>query len=148
MQNTKLAELRMQRKMAADARAWEREKLVWDRLVTPNTVRLGLMAAIIAYSTYCARSKHNVGPVQSALAFALPGIGIPLIAADAGITDKYALAAISSAGIGYTGLSMVQGWADAGVIPSAGEAVDWFADLGSVPAASLQAMLSWLNPWD
>jgi hypothetical protein len=91
-------------------REWQREQMLYDRLLTPNVVRLGLMAGIIAYSTYCARSKENVGPVQSALAFALPGIGIPLLAADAGVQDKFALAAISAAGVGYVTGQMVQGW--------------------------------------
>jgi hypothetical protein len=44
------------------------------------------------------------------LAFALPGIGIPLLAADAGVKDKFALAAMSAAGVGYTTGQMVQGW--------------------------------------
>lgn len=106
---------REKRRAAREARQWEREKILYDRLLTPNVVRLALVTAIIAYSTYCARSKQNVGAVQSALAFALPGIGIPLIAADAGIRDKYALAAISAAGVGYTTGQMVEGWQNAGV---------------------------------
>lgn len=106
------------RKREREARSWEREKILYDRVLTPGVIRLGLVSAIIAYSTYCARSKENVGPVQSALAFALPGIGIPIIAAEAGIHDKYALAAISAAGVGYTTGQMTLGWMDAGVIPS------------------------------
>lgn len=109
---------RLQRKREREARAYEREKFLMERLFTPSVVRLGLMSAIIAYSTYCARSKENVGPVQSALAFALPGIGIPMLAADAGIKDKYALAAISAAGIGYTTGQMLEGWTLAGLLPS------------------------------
>ena len=101
---------REKRLAAKEARAWEREKILYERLLTPNMVRTALVAGIIAYSTYTARSKTNAGPVQSALAFALPGIGIPLIAADAGIRDKFALAAISAAGVGYTTGQMVQGW--------------------------------------
>lgn len=110
--------------MASEAAKLEREKRktarldreaaridkLYDVLLSPNVIRLGLMAAIIAYSTHCARSEENVGPVQSALAFALPGIGIPLIAADAGIKDKFALAAISAAGVGYVAGQMTQGW--------------------------------------
>jgi len=106
---------REKRKSAREARAWEREKILYDRLLTPNVTRLALVAGILAYSTHCARSKENVGPVQSALAFALPGIGIPLIAADAGIKDKWALAAISAAAVGYTTGQMVQGWESAGI---------------------------------
>lgn len=113
--------IREQRKAAREARAWEREKILWDRVLTPGVVRLLLVSGIIAYSTHCARGKEggNVGPVQSALAFALPGIGIPIIAAEAGITDKYALAAISAAGIGYTTGQMVLGWNEAGILPKA-----------------------------
>lgn len=97
-------------KAARAERSWQREQLLYERVLTPNVVRLSMMAGIIAYSTYCARSSYNVGPVQSALAFALPGIGIPLLAADAGITDKFALAAISAAGVGYVTGQMSQGW--------------------------------------
>lgn len=106
---------RERRKTARETRNYEREKRLMELVLTPNVMRLALLSGIIAYSTYCARSKDNVGPVQSALAFALPGIGIPLIAADAGIKDKWALAAISAAGVGYTTGQMVQGWQGAGV---------------------------------
>lgn len=99
---------REKRKTARDAKLWE---MVSD----PTVKRLLLLSGIIAYSTYCARSEHNVGPVQSALAFALPGIGIPLIAADAGIKDKWALAAISAAALGYTTGQAIKGWEQAGV---------------------------------
>jgi len=109
---------RLARRREREARNWEREKLLWERVLTPNVVRLLLVSGIIAYSTYCARSKENVGPVQSALAFALPGIGIPLLAADAGIHDKFALAAISAAGIGYTTGQMAEGWKDIGLLPT------------------------------
>lgn len=110
--------VREQRRKAREDRAWQREQLLYDRLLTPAVTRTLLVAGIIAYSTAICRSKTNAGPVQSALAFALPGIGIPLIAAEAGITDKWALAAISSAGIGYTTGQMVAGWQDAGLVPN------------------------------
>ncbi len=105
---------REKRKRAREERNWEREKLFYDRILTPNVTRLLLVMGIIAYSTYCARSERNVGPVQTAMAFAGPGLGIPVIAADAGITDKYALAAISAAGLGYTGMQAAYGWTEAG----------------------------------
>jgi len=120
---------RIRRKAAQEARAWEREKILYDRVLTPNVTRLMLVAGIIAYSTYCARSKENVGPVQSALAFALPGIGIPLIAADAGIRDKYALAGISAAGIGYTTGQMLEGWKQAGALPAGSDLWERFKEL-------------------
>lgn len=97
-------------KLEREKRKTAREEKVWSLINDPNIKRLVIMSAIIAYSTYCARSKENVGPVQSALAFALPGIGLPLMAADAGIKDKWALAAISAAGIGYTTGQMLEGW--------------------------------------
>lgn len=102
-------------KLEREKRKTAREEKVWALINDPNIKRLLLMSGIIAYSTYCARTKENVGPVQSALAFALPGIGLPLIAADAGIKDKWALAAISATAIGYTTGQMVQGWEGAGV---------------------------------
>ena len=105
-----LAVEREKRRAAKEARAWEREKILYDRLLTPNVVRLGLAAGIIAYSTYVTRSKDKKGPVEGALAFALPGIGLPLLAADAGIKDKWALAAISASALAWTAGEMVQGW--------------------------------------
>lgn len=100
---------REKRKSARELRAWERERILWDRLLTPNVIRIALMCGIIAYSTHVTRSENKESPLASALAFALPGIGLPLLAADAGIRDKYALAAIAAAGLGYTGLSAAQG---------------------------------------
>jgi hypothetical protein len=102
-------------KLEREKRRTAREERLWQLLEDPNIRRLLLLSGIIAYSTYCARSEQNVGPVQSALAFALPGIGIPLIAADAGIKDKWALAAISGAAVGYTTGQMLLGWNAAGV---------------------------------
>jgi len=109
---------RERRKTLAQEHAWERELLLYDRLLTPAVIRTALVAGIIAYSTHVARSPHNEGPVQSALAFALPGIGIPLIAAEAGIKDKWALGAISAAGVGYVTGQMLTGWQDANLGPS------------------------------
>lgn len=102
-------------KLEREKRKTAREEKVWALINDPNVKRLLLVSGIIAYSTYIARSKEDAGPVQSALAFALPSIGLPLIAADAGIKDKWALAAISSTAIGYTTRQMVQGWEVAGV---------------------------------
>jgi hypothetical protein len=102
-------------KLEREKRKTAREAKLWELAGDPTVRRLALVAGIIAYSTYCARSEGNVGPVQSALAFALPGVGIPMIAAEAGIRDKWALAAISAASIGYVTGQAVQGWNNAGV---------------------------------
>jgi hypothetical protein len=110
--------VRLEREKRKTARALARqarEDKALDILTSPNMIRLAMLSGIIAYSTYCARSPSNVGPVQSALAFALPGVGIPMIAADAGIKDKWALAAISAASVGYVTGQMVAGWNQAGV---------------------------------
>jgi len=108
---------REKRKTAREARAFEREKLLLERVLTPGVIRLLLVSGIIAYSTHIARSEHNEGPIPSALAFALPGLGIPIIAAEAGVRDKWSLAAISAAGIGYTTGQMLEGWQAAGILP-------------------------------
>lgn len=106
-----------------------REERVWQLVNDPNVKRLLLLSAIIAYSTYCARSGKNVGPVQSALALALPGVGIPLIAADAGIRDWRALAGISGASTGYVTGQMLLGWNEAGLFPSGGGVLDALRDM-------------------
>lgn len=118
-----------------------RDERLWSLAADPNIRRLILLAGIISYSTLCARSKENVGPVQSALALALPGIGIPLLAADAGIKDKYALAAISAASLGYISGQMAIGWGEAGLLPSPSNL------LGQMEGA-LQQALSNVNPFD
>lgn len=102
----------------------EREQFMLDRLMSPGVVRVALMSAIIAYATAETRSKSNVGPVRSALAFALPGIGIPMLAAESGIKDKYALAAISAASTAYVTGQMIKGWQDVGMFPTAAGVLD------------------------
>jgi hypothetical protein len=116
-------------RLEREKRNTAREDRLWQLVNDPNVKRLLLLSGIIAYSTYCARSKENVGPVQSALAFALPGIGLPLIAADAGVRDGWALAGISAAGIGYTTGQMIQGWGSTGVLPSVDSILDRIKDL-------------------
>lgn len=103
--------------------------MIYDRLLTPNVMRLALTAGIIGWSTHICRSDKNEGPVKSALAFALPGIGLPLIAADAGIRDKYALAAISGAAVAYVGGQAAVGLHQAGVFPKENSLVDQIQDL-------------------
>lgn len=136
MMNESVRIERERRKTAALHHRQEIQKMLIDRVLTPNVIRMGLMMGIIAYSTYCARSKNNVGPVQSAVAMALPGIGIPMLAADAGITDWRALAAISATGTGYVTGQMTLGWMDNGVIPSVPDVIGQLAG----------AATSWADP--
>ena len=121
----------------AERRRWQ---IIESTILTPNMVRLAMVAGIVAYSTYEARSEHNVGPVRSALAFALPGIGIPMIAADAGIKDWRALAAISAASVGYVTGQMGIGWLEAITGSQIGlpNPWDWFKNIGGPGIA----------PWD
>lgn len=121
-------------KRKSDRESFTRE-LLKDTILTPNMVRLAMVAAIIAYATAEARSSENVGPVRSALALALPGIGIPLIAADAGIKDKWALGAISAASVGYVTGQMVTGWLEVMgggqlPLPSPSNIYDWLKNIG------------------
>jgi hypothetical protein len=78
----------------------EREKrktALQDRLLgfldTPNTKRLLSLVTIVAITGILVETP-NKGVIGTALQEALPAIGIPLIAADAGITSWEALAAI------------------------------------------------------
>lgn len=148
MANTRALELRQERLLLKERRSQEREKILVDRLLTPANVRLLTLMAILAYSTYVTRSKQKQSPIAGTLAFGLTGIGLPLIAADAGITDKYALAAISAAGLGYTGLSMFQGWSEAGVDFGDVLNANWLADLATAPVNVMQQVISAINPFD
>ena len=127
----------------------ERKHLQEDRiysvLLSPNMIRLGMICGIIAYSTWEMRSPHNVGPVRSAVAMALPMIGIPIIAADAGIRDKWALAAIAGVGAAYVTGQTIAGWAGAaGSAPSTG-GLDLALDLAGPLAGPFYPLLKGLT---
>lgn len=119
---------RERRKSAREARNWEREKFLMEKLFSPTVVRLALVSGILAYSTYITRSPRRESPVASTLALALPTVGIPMIAAEAGITDKYALAAIAAASGGYAAGQGVIGLTEAGYSPfsTSGDEMPWF----------------------
>lgn len=128
---------RRKEKAEAERRRWQ---VIEATILTPNMVRLAMVAGIVAYATHEARSESNVGPVRSALSFALPGVGIPMIAADAGIKDWRALAAISAASVGYVTGQMGIGWLEAMTGSKMGlpNPWDWFKNIGGE---------GWL-PWD
>lgn len=125
---TTKAEIRLER----EKRKTLAQERLFNTLLTPNMIRLALVAGIVAYATHEARSDENVGPVRSALAFTLPGVGIPLIAADAGITDWRALGAISAASVGYVTGQMGIGWLEAMTGSKFGlpNPWDWFKNIG------------------
>jgi hypothetical protein len=101
-------------KLEREKRKTEREARLWELFSDPNVRRLVLLALIVAYSTHVTRSKTQKGPIQSALAMTLPTIGIPLLAADAGIRDWKALAVISGVSGGFAALEAELGLNDVG----------------------------------
>lgn len=84
-------------RLERERRKTQREQRLWELATDPNVRRLVLLSLIVAYSTHVTRSKQQESPVASALAMTLPTVGIPMLAADAGITDWRALAVISVA---------------------------------------------------
>lgn len=96
-------------KLERERRNTAREERLWSLLNDPNVKRLVLLSLIVAYSTYVTRSRSRQSPVQSALAMTLPTVGIPMLAADAGVTDWRVLAAIAAASGGVTLMSTEAG---------------------------------------
>lgn len=96
-------------KLEREKRKTAREERLWGLVNDPNVKRLILLSLIVAYSTYVTRSKEPQGPVASALALTLPTVGIPMLAADAGVKDWRVLAAIAAATGGATVLSAEEG---------------------------------------
>jgi hypothetical protein len=88
-----------------EKRRTAREARLWEVVNDPMLKRLVLLALIVAYSTYVTRSKEKQGPVASALAMTLPTVGIPMLAAECGITDWRALLAIGGAAGVFTAAS-------------------------------------------
>jgi hypothetical protein len=80
-------------KLEREKRKTMREEQLWNLLSSPNVRRLLSLATIVAI-TGMLTQMENKGTIGTALEVALPGIGIPLIAADAGITSWEALVAL------------------------------------------------------
>lgn len=85
--------------------SWEREKLAWSVATNPMVLRLALLALITAYTTYVNTHPKESGTMSNALAVVMPTIGVPLIAADAGVTDWKALVALGAASGGISALT-------------------------------------------
>lgn len=81
-------------KLEREKRKTAREARLWEFVGNPVVLRLAALSAIVAYSSYVTGRK-DAGRTETALAVALPSVGIPLLAADAGITDWKALLALS-----------------------------------------------------
>lgn len=101
----KIARLEAREKRAA--RRAEREERLWKILENPNVQRVGIVFALMAGARMIRDS--NMGGGVKATAVATATIGTTMIAADAGIHDKYALAAIAAIVAGATGLKIKKG---------------------------------------
>ena len=84
-------------RLEREKRKTAREERFWSLIDTPTNKRLLSLALVIAATGALIQMKDK-GPSGTALASGLPGIGLPLIAADAGITSWEALLAIGLAG--------------------------------------------------
>lgn len=83
-------------KLERERRRTAREDRVWSTLADPMLRRLLLLSGIVAYTAYVT-GKEKPGRTETALAITLPTVGIPMLAADAGITDWKALLALGVA---------------------------------------------------
>ena len=83
-------------RLEREKRAAKREERLWGLVTDPTVKRLLLLSAIIGYSAHVS-ALENPGRVETALSVALPTVGIPMLAADAGITDWKVLLALGAA---------------------------------------------------
>jgi hypothetical protein len=86
-------------------RKTQREERLFALLMDPTIKRLLLASAIVGYSSYVTGKGDSAGRTETALAVALPTIGLPMLAAEAGITDWKALLALSVAAGGAATLA-------------------------------------------
>ena len=83
-------------KLEREKRKTAREERAWALLLDPTIKRLLLFSVIVGYSSYVT-GKPDAGRTETALAVGLPTVGIPMLAAESGITDWKALLALSIA---------------------------------------------------
>lgn len=83
-------------KLEREKRRAAREERLWAMLTDPTVKRLLLLAGMVGYTSYVTGKGENAGRTETALAVALPTVGIPMLAAEAGITDWKALLAIGA----------------------------------------------------
>ena len=90
--------------MERERRKTAREDRLWNLIQDPTVKRLGLLSLIVGYSAYVT-GKENAGRVETALAVALPTVGVPLLAVDAGVHDTKLLLALAIACGGIAAIS-------------------------------------------
>lgn len=83
-------------RLEREKRRAAREEKAWALLTDPTVKRMLMLAGIVGFTAYVTGKEHP-GRTETALAIALPTVGIPMIAAEAGITDWKALLALSVA---------------------------------------------------
>ena len=117
-----------------EKRATERERRIWAMIENPVIVRTALLAALL-YGSRAIRDRETASPGMKAASVGLATIGVPMLAADAGITDKYALAIISAMSAALVGVP--SGWMDSddpGMFTIGGKTVsvkEWLASIAS-----------------
>lgn len=79
-----------------EKRKTAREERLWSLLTDPTIKRLLLLSGIVGYSAYVS-GKEQPASTETALALALPTVGIPMLAAESGITDWKVLLALAAA---------------------------------------------------
>jgi hypothetical protein len=84
-------------KLERAKRKTAREERMWRLVSDPTIKRLALLAGIVGYSAYVSGKGEEAGSTETALAIAMPTVGIPLLAAEAGITDWKVLLALAAA---------------------------------------------------
>lgn len=90
-------------KLAKIEAARAREERLWALATDPTVKRLAMLAGIVSFSAWVNGHPKESGPVLNALAVALPTAGVPMLAAEAGISDWKVLAALAlaSGGIAF-----------------------------------------------
>jgi hypothetical protein len=84
-------------KLEREKRRTAREARLWELVTDPTVKRLLLLAAIVGYTSYVTGKGQGAGRTETALAVTLPTVGIPMLAAEAGVTDWKALLALAVA---------------------------------------------------
>jgi hypothetical protein len=124
-------------KLEREKRRTAREERLWNLLTDPMVKRLVLLAGIVGYTAYVNSHPEESGPVQNALAIALPAVGGPMLASDAGIHDWKALAAIA---VACGGLAAITN-------EDVKKAVTWYLPGTDYPLASLEGPIPTIEWW-